>query len=250
MPITFAVYVVGALALAGLPPLAGFFSKDEILAEAWRSHTAVYILLTLAAFCTAFYMGRQVWLVFMGEARSETAVHAHESPPVMTSPLIILASLAAIGGGLNLPGVHSLGHWLGHTLGEGEMPTFNVTVALTATLLALAAIGLAYVLYGRQPLSTIDDPLAKWLGFLFVAFNRRWWLDEGVEVLVKRPYRQLSRTLAQADDFVFAWGEGWLVKMVQGGSAVLRRTQTGQLNWNMAGIVIGLLVVLMVLRLT
>jgi NADH-quinone oxidoreductase subunit L len=250
MPMTFTVYVVGALALAGLPPLAGFFSKDEILAEALHLNLAVYLLLTLAAFCTAFYMGRQVWLVFMGEARSETAVHAHESPPVMTMPLIILASLATIGGGLNLPGVHWLGHWLGHTLGEGEMPTFNVTVALTATLLALAAIGLAYVLYGRQPLSTIDDPLAKWLGFLFVAFNRRWWLDEGVEVLVKRPYRQLSRTLAQADDFVFAWGEGWLVKMVQGGSAVLRRTQTGQLNWNMAGIVIGLLVVLMVLRLT
>jgi NADH-quinone oxidoreductase subunit L len=250
MPITFAVYVVGALALAGLPPLAGFFSKDEILAEALHLNLAVYILLSLAAFCTAFYMGRQVWLVFMGEARSETAIHAHESPPVMTIPLIILASLATIGGGLNLPGVHWLGHWLGHTLGEGEIPTFNVTVALTATLLALGAIGLAYALYGRQPLNTTDDPLAQRLGFLFVAFNRRWWLDEGVEVLVKRPYRQLSLALAQADESVFAWIEALLVKMVRGGSAVLRRTQTGQLNWNVAGIVIGLLVVLMVLRLT
>jgi hypothetical protein len=85
---------------------------------------------------------------------------------------------------------------------------------------------------------------------LFVAFNRRWWLDEGVEVLVKRPYRQLSLALAQADVSVFAWIEALLVKMVRGGSAVLRRTQTGQLNWNVAGIVIGLLVVLMVLRLT
>ena len=79
MPVTFAVYVIGALALAGMPPLAGFFSKDEILTEALAHNTAVYILLTLAAFCTAFYMGRQVWLVFMGEARSETAAHAHES---------------------------------------------------------------------------------------------------------------------------------------------------------------------------
>jgi NADH-quinone oxidoreductase subunit L len=196
-------------------------------------------------------MERQVWLVFMGEARHETAVHAHESPPVMTIPLIILAALAALGGSLNLPGIHSLGHWLGHTLGESEIPTFNVTVALTSTLLALAAIGLAYALYGRQPLSTTDDdPLARRLGFLFVAFNRRWWLDEGVEVLVKRPYRQLSLTLAQADDSVFAWVEGLLVKMVRGGSTVLRRTQTGQLNWNVAGIVIGLIVVLMFLRLT
>ncbi|MCB8946054.1 MAG: NADH-quinone oxidoreductase subunit L, partial [Ardenticatenaceae bacterium] len=255
MPITFAVYVIGALALAGVPPLAGFFSKDEILADAVHHNLTVYILLTLAAFCTAFYMGRQVWLVFMGEARSETAVHAHESTRVMTTPLIILAALAVLGGGLNLPGVHSLGHWLGHTLGEGEMPAFNVVVALTSTLLALAAIGLAYALYGRPQASEVlktsevaySDPLARRLGFLFVIFSHRWWVDEVYEVLVKRPYRQLSRLLSRHDEIDFAWIEGVLVKTVQGGSAVLRRTQTGQLNWNVVGIVVGLIVVLVLL---
>ncbi len=248
MPLTFAVYVLGALALAGIPPLAGFFSKDEILTDALAHNTAVYILLTLAAFGTAFYMGRQVWLVFMGEARSDTAVHAHESTRVMTIPLIILASLVTLGGGLNLPGVHSLGHWLGYTLGEGEMSVFNLTVALTSTLLALVAIGLAYWLYGRQPLTATDsDPLAQRLGLLFVAFNRRWWVDEACEVLFRRPYRHLSFILGKRDESTFAWAEGLLVKMVRDVSAVLRRTQTGQLNWNVAGIIVGLIVILVML---
>lgn len=249
MPITFAVYLVGALALAGIPPLAGFFSKDEILAAAWQGNLAIYIMLSLAAFTTAFYMGRQVWLVFMGEARSETAVSARESPPLMTIPLLILAALAAVGGGLNLPSVHTLGHWLGHTLGEGESLPFNATVALTATLLALLAVGLASWLYGRHPLSTTaTDPLAQRLGLLFVLFNRRWWVDEIVERGIKRPFCHLSTVLARSDEAIAAWAERQLVNMVQRGTAVLRRTQSGQLNWNVAGIVVGLLLIWLLLR--
>lgn len=249
MPLTFAVYLVGALALAGIPPLAGFFSKDEILAAAWQGNLAVYLMLTLAAFATAFYMGRQVWLVFMGEARSETAVSAHESPPIMTIPLVILATLAVVGGGLNLPGVHTLGHWLNHTLGEGELRPFNATVALTATLLALLAIGLAYWLYGRHPLgAAATDPLAKRLGAVFVLFNRRWWVDEAVEWVVKRPFCYLSTFLARSDEAVSAWAERQLVNMVQRGTAVLRRTQTGQINWNVAGIIVGLLLIWLLLQ--
>lgn len=248
MPLTFGVYVIGALALAGMPPLAGFFSKDEILADALAHNMAVYILLTLAAFCTAFYMGRQVWLVFMGETRSKAAVHAHESQRVMTIPLLILAALTLIGGGLNLPGVHSLGHWLGHTLGEGEIAVFNPLVAITATLLALVALGLAYRIYAHQPIAADgDDPLARWLGPLFMAFNRQWWLDEGIQLLIVRPYRRLAIFLTQADDTVFLWLEQGIMRLMGWGTAFLRMTQTGQLNWNVAGIVGGLILVLLVL---
>ena len=248
MPLTFGVYVIGALALAGVPPLAGFFSKDEILADALAHNMAVYILLTLAAFCTAFYMGRQVWLVFMGEARSIAAVHAHESQRIMTIPLLILAALTLIGGGLNLPGVHSLGHWLGHTLGEGEIAAFNPLVAITATLLALVALGLAYRIYAHQPIAADgDDPLARWLGPLFMAFNHQWWLDEGIQLLIVRPYRRMAIFLTQADDTVFLWLEQGIMRLMGWGTAFLRMTQTGQLNWNVAGIVGGLILVLLVL---
>lgn len=107
MPITFVVYMIGALALAGIVPLAGFWSKDEILAHASSNSggtfAAVYWMLTIAAFCTAFYMGRQLKMTFFGAPRHEAAKHAHESPPVMTRPLIILAALAVFAGVLNFP---------------------------------------------------------------------------------------------------------------------------------------------------
>lgn len=247
MPVTFAVYVVGALALAGIPPLAGFFSKDEILAEAMAHNSAVYILLTLAAFCTAFYMGRQIWLVFFGTPRSAGAEQAHESRPVMTIPLVVLAALAALGGLLNLPGVHSLDHWLAHTLGHGEAAEFNPIVALTSTVLALAALGLAYFIYNRPLVPGFEDPLALRLGPLFTAFNRQWGVDAGYERFIVRPYRRLGILTATADDLVFAWLERQMARMLQLGSAVLRKSQSGHLSWNVAGIVGGLIVVLLLL---
>lgn len=107
MPTTFWTYLVGSLALAGIVPLAGFWSKDEILAHASANsggvNTVVYILLTIAAFGTAFYMARQVKMVFFGAPRHKAAEHAHESPRTMTMPLVILAILAIGGGLLNLP---------------------------------------------------------------------------------------------------------------------------------------------------
>jgi NADH-quinone oxidoreductase subunit L len=88
MPITTWVYIIGSLALAGIVPLAGFWSKDEILLDASKHNFIVYILLTVAAFFTAFYMGRQVLMVFFGQPRTDPAAHAAESPAVMTTPLI------------------------------------------------------------------------------------------------------------------------------------------------------------------
>src|SRR5574341_1087531 len=162
MPLTTWVYIIGALALAGLPPLAGFWSKDEILLDASREHLLVYILLTVAAFFTAFYMGRQVFMVFFGQGRSEAARHAHESPPLMTTPLVILAILSVIGGAMNLPfgRLHFLAEWLGEAVAYAHVPApgegFSLTVATISTVLALIAIGLSYLLYGQKPMVEPD----------------------------------------------------------------------------------------------
>ena len=109
MPVTFFVYMVGTLALAGIFPFAGFWSKDEILAHAATNSggvfTFVYWMLTIGAFCTAFYMGRQIKMVFFGKPRHEAVAHVEESSNLMTRPLVFLAALSLIGGILNLPNI-------------------------------------------------------------------------------------------------------------------------------------------------
>jgi NADH-quinone oxidoreductase subunit L len=204
MPITFWVYLIGALALSGLPPLAGFFSKDEILADASMENLAVYVMLAAAAFLTAFYMGRQILMVFFGKSRSEAAAHARENPPVMTIPLMILAGLAVVGGGLNLPGLHSLTTWLEHTIAHVHATDFNVQVALTSVALALLAIAAAWLLYGRKTLTKGDrDPLRGILGPIFTGMENKWWVDELYEVLFIRTYVHLAHFLAETLDWRF-----------------------------------------------
>jgi len=205
MPATFWVYMIGTLALAGIVPFAGFWSKDEILLDASHHSQIVYWLLTVAAFFTAFYMGRQIWMVFFGEARHEAAAHAEESPKVMTVPLMILAALSLLGGALNLPfdGFHNLGHWLEHTLGEVESPGLNLQIAGISTALALAAILLSWLIYGRKPLARKQaDPLEA-LGLLFKGMNGKWWVDELYQLLVITPYVKISHFLADVIDWRF-----------------------------------------------
>jgi NADH-quinone oxidoreductase subunit L len=206
MPVTFWLYIVGTLALAGIFPFAGFWSKDEILLDARLHFPAVYWLLTIAAFFTAFYMGRQIWMVFFGESRTEAAAHAEESPKVMTVPLMVLAALSVLGGGLNLPfkGFHQLGHWLEYTLGKIEFPPFDLTVAGVSTLLALTAIFISWLLYGRTPLEAGQpDPLKKPLGFLFTGMENKWFVDEGYFAVIINPFKKLSQFLADVIDWRF-----------------------------------------------
>jgi NADH-quinone oxidoreductase subunit L len=206
MPVTFVVYAIGALALAGIVPLAGFWSKDEILVEAQHLQPGIYGLLTITAFLTAFYMGRQVWMVFFGQARSRPASRARENSPLLIVPLILLAALSVLGGGLNLPDSHTFSTWLGHTFGETETAgSFNFLVAGISTVLALTAIGLAYYFYGpkfqaehklpaaRRPV----DPVQPYLGAVFTGMQHKWWVDEFYEWLILRPYVRLSRFLSQ-----------------------------------------------------
>jgi NADH-quinone oxidoreductase subunit L len=217
MPVTFWLYMIGTLALAGIWPLAGFWSKDEILADAFNEgFTVVYWLLTIAAFFTAFYMGRQIWMVFFGEPRHEAAVHAEESPGIITIPLMILAFLSIFGGALNLPGLHTLTEWLEHTI-EVHAGEFVWSVAIISTVLALVAILFSWYLYGRDPLKAGQvDPLKKPLGPVFTGMENKWFVDEIYQGLIITPFAKLSQFLADVIDWRF-WHD-WFHETVIAGT--------------------------------
>ncbi len=194
MKITFVVFTIGSLALAGIVPLAGFWSKDEILAHAESNgQIGAYIALILAAICTAFYMGRQLSMVFLRKPRTRAAKHASESPRLMTWTLIILATLSILGGLLNFPFFSSgaadlaeeehnfglnleLEQWLEHSIKALELDkveelvdvpdtplSVDYPVAVLSTLLALGALLFAlFVVYRHRPQKADDlDPLQK-----------------------------------------------------------------------------------------
>ncbi len=252
LPVTRWVYLAGALALAGLPPFVGFFSKDEILLAAFNTNMTVYVLLTIAACLTAFYMSRQVLLIFFGQARSRAAKDAVESPPLITLPLVVLAGLSLLGGALNLPGnsaaAHVLGTWLGHTLGEGETGGFSWLVATVSVGLALAAFGVAYLLYRNKPASAKKpDPLQDYLGDLFNWLRDKWYIDELYALVILRPYDALAGFLTTVVDERF-WHD-WFHNTLLGGltrrtANALRRLQTGDVRNYALAMLIGLLAIL------
>ena len=218
MPVTFWLYMIGTLALAGILPFAGFWSKDEILLDASHHFTIIFVLLSIAAFFTAFYMGRQVWMVFFGEPRSDAAAHAQESPKVMTVPLMVLAVLSLFGGMLNLPAERFalLGQWLEHTLEEVEHLPFSYPVAGISTVLALIAIAIAWYLYGRDPLTTGQtDPLRRRLGAIFTGMENKWYVDELYNAILVTPYRKISYYLADVIDGRF-WHDWFHEKVIAG----------------------------------
>jgi len=219
MPTTYWLYMIGTLALAGIVPFAGFWSKDEILLDASLHFPLIYWLLSIAAFFTAFYMGRQIWMVFFGEPRHEAAAHAEESPRVITVPLMVLAFLSVVGGALNLPfeGFHNLGHWLEHTLHEVESLPLNLGVAGISTILALAAIYLSWLIYGRNPLRAGEvDPLKRRLGAIFSGAENKWYVDELYHAIIVTPFVKISQFLADVIDWRF-WHD-WFHETVIAGT--------------------------------
>lgn len=250
MPTTFWVYLVGSLALAGIAPLAGFFSKDEILAAASHKYPVVFVLLVIAAFFTAFYMGRQVLMVFFGKPRSRAAEGAVENPPIITLPLVALAILSAVGGVLNLPGVHTLEHWLEHTLHGLEPGEFILWVALGSLTIALLGILVAWLVYGRKPLASpkTADPLAKPLGSVYRGMERKWWVDEFYRAVLLRPADWLAEKLAgpvdQGGIDSLVNGFGSLTRSLAG---LLRQLQNGFVRFYALAIVFGVVAIVLAL---
>jgi NADH-quinone oxidoreductase subunit L len=205
MPVTFWVYLIGALALSGIAPLAGFFSKDEILAAASHTSILLFLVLLTTAFLTAFYMGRQIWLVFFGKPRSTSASQARENVPIITFPLIILAGLSVLGGLLNFPGSLAMEGWLESTMGKGLEAGFNPIIAAVSLIIALLGLAAAWLVYGRKPFTAGDaDPLAAKLGALYAGAKNKWRVDELYHVLFVKPFQDLSREFAEPVD------QGWI----------------------------------------
>ena len=157
MPITAITMIIGALAISGIPPFAGFWSKDEVLINAWDKSPLLWVVMSVAAVLTAYYMSRLVFMTFFGEARWDDAhegheqVHPHESPPLMTGPLIILAIASAIMGVIDLPFARTkfLEDFLDPVFGEiarevSLSGAAEVGLIIVATVLAVLGVFLAY----------------------------------------------------------------------------------------------------------
>lgn len=201
MPTTFWTFLIGAGALAGIFPLAGFWSKDEILLTAWSHNSIVFLILLFTSLATAFYMGRQVALIFFGEQRDKS-YHAHESGSFMTIPLLILMVGALVGGVMNLPGTHFLGHWLEPVVHE-EAAELNMTLAVVTGILAVvAAVGgwWYYVANAAKVKPGEKDPLYHYLGAFWEGFQDAWYFDDLYNNTVVRGYRSMSNFLAQVFD--------------------------------------------------
>ena len=197
MPTTYWTFAVGCLAIAGVPLLSGFFSKDLILEEAYAAphgSAVLWLLGTLGAGLTAFYMFRLLFVTFWGETRAdhEVADHIHESPSVMTVPLIVLAVLSVIGGYFSVP------HFLQAVFDQPHAAHVSFVVRYLPTLVGLAGIGLAYVLYVRDPGRA--ERLGQQLAGLHTLLLNKYYIDEIYQAVFVRPTLVASQWLWQVWD--------------------------------------------------
>ena len=231
MPVTAATFVVGWLAIIGLPPFAGFFSKDQILEAAFESERyALWALALLGAGITAFYMSRLVFMTFFGSSRVAKDVHPHESPVSMTAPLVVLAALSVVSGAaLNLTKEGRLFHFLEPVFGEPEqgdhtaaIPAWGLTVI--TVVVVLAGVALAWSRYLARPVavSAPDDVAAPvtWA-------RRKLYFDTVYESVLMRPGQYLARALVFVDARGVDGAVNGLAALVGGSSGRLRRIQTG-----------------------
>jgi len=215
-PLTFWTFLIGGLALSGFPILtAGFWSKDEILADAFANgRLIVFVTLALAAFLTAFYTMRQISLTFLGEPRSEAASHANESRWTMTAPLIVLA-VFAVGAGWagipeDFPGLGGiLPNWMhdfvgGTLLEHPAAAAFNPIPLLVSVVVALGGLLLGWFVY-RRVQAGAPDPLSVALGRVYTLLQRKYYFDELYDRLFVRPAYWF------AEQFTYRWIDRGLI---------------------------------------
>jgi NADH-quinone oxidoreductase subunit L len=227
LPWTHGLFLVGTLAIAGIFPLAGFWSKDEIMAHAFtHRYYGLYAMAVLGAFLTSFYMFRLTYLTFYGQSRVDhhVAEHIHESPPVMTGPVVVLAVLSVIGG---FPGVPPEEGWFHDflrpaTLGAGEEHSvgLGLVVALmgAATVIALMGWGLAHYLYGIRP-----EAAQQWVAVAPRAYQtllNKYYVDELYDLLVVEPTKRLGMACDWFDRTVIDGIVVGVWRVTQSGSAL------------------------------
>ncbi|PYU90237.1 MAG: NADH-quinone oxidoreductase subunit L [Acidobacteria bacterium] len=251
-PITFLTMVVAALAISGIPPLAGFFSKDEILWSAWaHGHPAIWGVGLVTAGLTAFYMFRLVFLTFSGEERMDehTRRHLHESPASMTVPLVILAVLSVMGGWVGLPawmGVNRFAAFLEPSLrftalSEHEPASHALEAGLAVLSVAVAAfgIGAAYNLYVVRRESA--QALARRFAGLHALLSHKYYVDEIYDALFVNPAVTGSREVLWKglDVGIIDGSVNGVGRTIQGSADLLKHLQNGLVrsyaSWILAG---------------
>ncbi len=247
MMTTTVTFLIGAFGLSGIPPLAGFFSKDEILASVFHAHNyLLWALLVAGAFMTAFYTFRLVFLAFFGGPRmpKDVAHHIHESPAVMTIPLIALAVLTVVAGlAVGIPSSQGTGfaRFLAPVLPLQESEhsagvAFSLLVL--SAVVAIAGVGLAWAVYGRVPVRAASVGVAR--NPLHQLLLQKYYVDEIYDALFVKPIYHLSLCLARVFDPAVVDGlVNGVATLVAGWARGLRRVQTGFVMNYALGILLG-----------
>jgi NADH-quinone oxidoreductase subunit L len=278
IPITFWTFLLATLAIAGIPGFSGFFSKDEILWQAYKSshgHLVLWLVGAAAAGMTAFYMFRLVFVTFFGRCRASEEVqhHIHESPPVMTVPLIVLACLSVIGGYVGIPhvlgGMNFFHEFLlpvlgghpeatGHTAFSLVKPAFasggtameNGTKELllmgVSVAIALIGIGIAFYLYIRKP--EVPKRLGERFKTLYTTVFNKYYVDEIYDACFVKSTKRLGTFFwREFDDGVIDRSVNMVARLMLWLGKVLRRIQTGRVQGYALGIILGAVVIIIFL---
>ena len=252
MPITYWTFILATLAIAGIFPFAGFFSKDEILFHSLVSgHTVFWGIATVAAFITAFYMFRAVFMTFHGEARFDSHhVHPHESPPLMTVPLMTLAGLSVVGGLVGFPiikGANKFKEFLAPAITplvhEVHAPAwFEITMMIFSMAVAASGIFMAYKFYIKKP--ELPEVVTEKIPVIYDLVYHKYYVDEIYDATVVEPIKNGSDFLWHGVDETVIDGAvngsattvGWL-------SSHLRKLETGFVQSYALAILIGAVLV-------
>ncbi|MCC6540938.1 MAG: NADH-quinone oxidoreductase subunit L, partial [Flavobacteriales bacterium] len=250
--ITFFTFLIGTIAIAGLPLMSGFFSKDLIMAFAFQRSPVLFALLLFGALMTTFYMFRLLFLVFFGKYRGHA--HPHESPLTMTIPLMVLAVLSVVGGLLNLPhlfgGHEAMKHFL-ETAAAGigseslELSAMTEIVLMTITTVLVGVM--IYIAYGRFAQRVTLEGKEMDMPFFKRLIAQRWRFDELYHALFERPYAWLSVNL-------FSIAEQKVMVPIMNGvgdaanavGSVVRRIQTGNASFHLLAMLGGLVLFLLI----
>ncbi len=266
MPVTFWTFAIATLAIAGVPPLAGFWSKDEIITAAFESqHLIIFWVLLVTAAMTSFYMFRLLFLTFFGKTRGH--LHPHESPLVMTGPLMILAVGSAL---IGLPGSPWMHHWFQTFLGGGhgheaiQMNSFVVTLSIATSVIGFVFALVFYVINPELP-----KRFAKRNWLLYSASHNKLWIDEIYQATIIRAFKWISTSAFKFDakivdgavnevGFKTVWLSGiknWIDKYIVDGlvnfvgwftrslSATLRLIQNGYIHQYLFFLLLGILII-------
>ncbi|MFN5620187.1 MAG: NADH-quinone oxidoreductase subunit L [Flavobacteriales bacterium] len=207
MPTTHLTFLIGTIAIAGIFPFAGFFSKDQIIAVAFEENKLMFVLGLVVSACTAFYMFRLYFLTFTGKFRGthDQEHHLHESPAVMTIPLVVLAVLSVVGGFIGLPhavgeSMHMHWHWLDHYLeGTVVMPALHmdlnteIMLMLTATVIAIGGIYYAWLIYAKRGEQALEDKQITAASHKLLL--NKYWFDELYNAIIRKPVDAISAAL-------------------------------------------------------